>query len=116
MYFFTQKYLPAAQKAEILNEKMTKKVPKRPPSPAKADVLHEKKCRFLLKMSIQPLKNGSFAWKKCIFLLKNTSQSLKKLKFWMKKWQQKEKKRYPNEHPAPQKPEVLHEKLKTVLR
>ena len=39
MYFFTQKYLPASQKTEILHEKMTKNwqksSPKKAPSPAK---------------------------------------------------------------------------------
>ena len=33
----------------------------------------------------------------------------------MKKWQKIDKKRYQKEHPAAQKPEVLHEKMKTVL-
>ena len=44
--FFTQKDLPASQKNEILHEKMTKYVPKRPTSPAKTEVLHEKKKYF----------------------------------------------------------------------
>ena len=76
------------------DKKMTKTVPKRPPSPAKADVLHEKKCRFLLKKSTQPRK---------------------KLKFCLKKCKKNDQKIDPKNHPAPQKPEVLHEKLKTLL-
>ena len=70
-------------------------VPKRPPSPPKTEVLHEKNCLFLLKNSTQPRK---------------------KLQFYMKKCQKIDKKRYQKEHPAAQKPEVLHEKLKTVLQ
>ena len=62
--FFTQKDLPASQKTEILHEKMTKNVPKRPPTPAKTEVLHEKKCRFLLKKTIQPRKKVKFCMKK----------------------------------------------------
>ena len=67
---------------------------------------------FFLKKTTHPPKNWSFAWKKCLILLKKTSQPRKKIKFCMKKWQ-KCQKRYRKEHPSPQKPEVLHEKLKS---
>merc|ERR1711980_27741 len=53
-----------SQKTEIWHEKMTKKVPKRPPSPAKTEVLHEKKCLFLLKNTTQPRKKLKFCIKK----------------------------------------------------
>ena len=87
--FFTQKDLPASQKNEILHEKMTKYVPKRPTSPAKTEVLHEKKS---------------------IFLLKKTTQPRKKLKFCMKKCQNIDKKIDPKKKIPAQNPEVLHEK------
>ena len=73
---------------------MTKKVPKRPPSPAKTAVLHEKKCLFLLKKTTQPRKKLKFCIKKD---KKLTKKLTKKMKNHLKK------------------PEVLHEKLKTVL-
>ena len=77
-----------------MTKKWEKKVPKRAPSPP---------------------KTWSFISKNCLFLLKNTSQPRKKLKFCKKKWPKNDKKVPPKEHPAPQKPEVLHEKLKIVL-
>jgi len=77
-----QKDLPASQKNEILHEKMTKYVPKRPTSPAKTEVLHEKKS---------------------IFLLKKTTQPRKKLKFCMKKCPKNDQKMDPKNHPTPQK-------------
>merc|ERR1711980_70831 len=86
--------IKTSQKTEILHEKMSKKVPKRPPSPAKTEVLHEKKC---------------------LFLLKNTTQPLKKLKFCIKNDKKLTKKLTQKKKNHPQKPEVLHEKLKTVL-
>jgi hypothetical protein len=64
---------------------------KRPPTPPKTEVLLEEKC---------------------LILLKKTSQPRKKITFCMKKMT-KVPKRYRKEHPSPQKPEVLHEKLKS---
>ena len=46
MYFFTQKYLPAPQKTEILQEKMTKKWQKSSPKRARTQA-----------------RTWSFAWK-----------------------------------------------------
>merc|ERR1711980_69008 len=64
------------------------------PSPAKTEVLHEKKC---------------------LFLLKNTTQPRKKLKFCIKNDKKLTKKLTQKKKNHSQKPEVLHEKLKTVL-
>ena len=74
--FFTQKDFPASQKTEILHEKMTKKVPKRPPSTAKTEVLHEKNVFFLLKKTTQPRKKLKFGMKKCQKIDKKIDQKI----------------------------------------
>ena len=54
--------------------KMTKKVPKRPPSPAKAEVLHEKKMFLYLKRPPSPAKSWSLAWKNAKKLTKKLTK------------------------------------------
>ena len=112
------KHHPAPQKLKFYMKKIVFLYSKRPPSPSKNRNFLWKNDKKLTKKgtkkSIQPRKNGSFAKKKSIFLLKKTSQPRKKLKFCMKKWQKIDKKLPPKNHPAPQKREVLHEKLKRV--
>ena len=119
---------------------MTKKVPKRASSPVKTEVFPKTKVFFYskrppslaknrnfawkndkkltkkgTKKTTHPRKNWSFAWKKCIFFTQKDHPAPQKAEVlhekMTKNWQKVDQK---NEKP-PVKPEVLHEKLKTVL-
>ena len=107
-YFFTQKYLPAPQKTEILHEKMTKNWPKRASCPAKTEVFPEKNVFFTQKVLPAAQKTEILhekitkKWQKGT---KKSTQPRKNLKFCMKNWK-------PSYVPDPQ----LHQMFKPITK